>query len=509
MFSQNCTLNLYTVLLFSFFLAVFATNLCAQSVSKADAIEEIFKKYHQYEGFQGAVLVAEKGKVIYRDAFGLANREWNIPNQVDGRFNIASVSKQFTAMLVMQMYEEGKIHLDSTISSYYTSYRPDVGRKVTVHQLLTHRSGIPNYTSIPYVWSDSLVNRYSDQEVVKKFCSGDLEFKPGSRYSYNNSGYLILSVILEKVSGKSFDKLLEENILRPLNMQSTGVDHRSRLLDKRSFGYVKDKETYYNAKPMYMANLQGAGNMYATVDDLYLWDRALHERRLISAKGHKKMMSAYSQESDNWITPFTNSYGYGMGIAKVPGPQNKKLNMVFHSGHITGFSSFMARFVDDEHLVVMLSNLGEVSTVRMNEITQQVKNVLYDLPYEAPQRSIRNTLIKTIRSQNVGAAIRQFEKLTVAFPYEYQDTEGDLYALGQELSGVNRKQDAIEISRLNARINPGWRTYLHLADALYDERFLVEAAHYYQKSSDNNPRETIAERDAYRRVAQTLAELNQ
>lgn len=509
MFRQNCNFRL------SFFsylciacLGVFIP-MRGQAQEKAEAIDLIFRKYHEYEGFQGAVLVAEKGEVIYKKAFGLANREWNIPNQVDSRFDIASVSKQFTAMLVMQMYEEGKIHPDSTISSYYPEYRSDIARRVTIHHLLTHRSGIPNYTSIPYIWSDSLINRYSSEEVIKKFCSGDLEFEPGSRYSYNNSGYFILSVLLEKVSGKPFAELLQEKILKPLRMDNTGVDKRAAIIDKRSYGYVQEDGRFLNARPMYMANLQGAGNMYSTVEDLYRWDRALHERKLISAKGHREMTKAFSEESDTWIPPYKNTYGYGMGVAKVPGPRDKALQMVFHSGHITGYSSFMARFVDDEHLVVMLSNLGEVSTARMNAIAQEVKNVLYGLPYEIPKRTLKSRLFDTIRNEGIEQALTQYTAITEAFPYKYQDTRDELHQLGMQLIAGNMGDEALEILKLNVRLHPGWKTYQALADAYYAREGYREAASLYKKSMQVNPRSTKEEKQAYQTVRNSLSSLNQ
>lgn len=509
MFKHNCIFRL------SFILSIAALSLSSlskvhgQSSDKLEAIDEIFSKYHEYEGFQGAVLVAERGKVIYREAFGLANREWNIPNQADSRYDIASVSKQFTAMLVMQLYEEGKTHPDSTISSYYPEYRSDIARKVTIHHLLTHRSGIPNYTSIPYVWSDSLINRYSSDELVQKFCSGDLEFEPGSRYSYNNSGYFILSVILEKVSGQSFAELLEEKILEPLHMNNTGLDQRASIIDKRAYGYVQKNDQFENARPMYMANLQGAGNMYSTVDDLYRWDRALHEGKLLSAKGHREMTKAFSEESDTWITPYKNSYGYGMGVAQVPGPRNKDIGMIFHSGHITGYSSFMARFVDDEHLVVLLSNLGEVSTVRMNAIAQEVKNVLYGLPYAVPKRSLKSMLFDTIRNEGIDAALQEYDQLTAEFPYDYKDTSEALNELGKQLIASNMEDEALEILRFNVKVNPNWKSYQILADAYYSREGYEEAALLYRKSMDINPRSSQEEKKAFQTVRNLLSSLNQ
>ena len=509
MFRQNCTFSLSFSFLVTILCLTYTSFVRGQTTEKLEAIDEIFSSYHENEGFQGAILVAESGDVIYKRAFGLANREWNISNQVDSRFDIASVSKQFTAMLVMQLYEEGKIHLDSTISSYDPEYRSDVAQKVTVHHLLTHRSGIPNYTSIPYVWSDSLINQYDSDEVIQKFCSGDLEFEPGTQYSYNNSGYFILSVLLEKVSGKPFAELLEEKILEPLHMTDTGVDDRSRIIDKRSYGYVEVNGQFENARPMHMANLQGAGNMYSTVEDLYRWDRALHAGKLISPKGHQEMVEAFSKESSTWITPYKNAYGYGMGIAKVPGPDRKDLMMIFHSGHITGYSSFLARFVKDEHLVVMLSNLGELSTVRMNEVTQQVKNVLYGLPYEVSKRSLKSMLFNTIRNEGVEVALQQYDKLVETYPYDFKHTEASLHQLGQQLLTSGMDNEALEILKLNVRVNPGWKTYQALADAYFTKKNYQNAASIYKKSMQVNPRSTKQEKNAHQKVSQSLNSLNQ
>ncbi len=495
-------------LIFVFIYAVYLPiNAGAQSLDKQEAINEIFSKYHEYEGFQGAVLVAEQGEVIYKNAFGLSNREWNIPNQIDSRFDIASISKQFTAMLVMQFYEEGKIHLDSTISTYYPEYRSDVGNQVTIHHLLTHRSGIPNYTSIPYVWTDSLANRYTREQLVKKFCSGDLEFKPGTRYSYNNSGYLLLSTILEKVSGMPFDLLLQERILNPVKMMNTGIDEREKIIDKRAYGYVQELEDYENARPMYMANLQGAGNMYATVEDLYLWDRALHKNKLLSRKGLREMMTPFSDPSDTWIPPFSNSYGYGLGISKVEIGKNKEAEVIFHSGHIAGFSSFMLSFLEDEHLIIMLSNTGNVSTARMNEIAQEIKNVLYRLPYELPKRSLRSSLYKLSTENGVEVAIEQYYQLTQAFPYAYENTEEDLHLLGLDLLAANMRGAAIAFFELNVKVNPSWKTYNALGEVYYEDKKFQEAAQFYKQSIRLNPKQTDKEMDAFNASQKAISSL--
>src|SRR6185436_16225580 len=173
-------------------------------------IQEVLTLANKYRQFNGSALVAENGKVIYKGGFGLANMEWNIANAADTKFRLGSITKQFTATLTMQLVEQGKIKLDGKISDYLPDYRKDIGEKVTIHHLLTHTSGIPSYTSQPRFFEDVSRNPYKVDEFVKKYASGDLEFEPGSKYSYNNSGYFLLGAIIERVTGKPYEQVLKE-----------------------------------------------------------------------------------------------------------------------------------------------------------------------------------------------------------------------------------------------------------------------------------------------------------
>ena len=162
--------------------------------------------------------------------------EWKISNTPDTKFRLGSITKQFTATLIMQLVEEGKVKLDGKLSDYLLDYRKDIGEKVTVHQLLNHTSGIPSYTALPGFFSDVSRNPYSVADFVKKYASNNLEFEPGSKFSYNNSGYFLLGAIVEKVTGKPYEQVLKEKILDPLGMKNTGYDHFDRLLEKRASG---------------------------------------------------------------------------------------------------------------------------------------------------------------------------------------------------------------------------------------------------------------------------------
>ena len=263
---------------------------------------------NKYRLFNGSVLVAENGKVIYKKGLGLAQMEWNIPNTPDTRFRLGSITKQFTATLILQLVEQGKVKLDGKVSDYLPAYRKDIGEKVTVHQLLNHTSGIPSYTGLPGFFNDVSRNPYTVDDFIKKYASNDLEFEPGSKFSYNNSGYFLLGAIVEKVTGQTYEKALKERILDPLGMKNTGYDHHGTLIEKRASGYQKTPDGYVNAPYLDMSIPYAAGSMYSTVEDLYLWDQALYTDRVLSAATKELMYK-----------PNLEDYAYGWVVTKGQG----------------------------------------------------------------------------------------------------------------------------------------------------------------------------------------------
>src|SRR5687768_11004790 len=220
-------------------IVLFIYPYAALAQDRAAKIQEVLALAHKYKQFNGSALVAQNGKVVYKGAFGMANMEWGIPNTPDTRFRLGSITKQFTAALTLQLVEQGKIKLDGKITDYLPDYRQDIGQKVTVHHLLTHTSGIPSYTGQPGFFENVSRNPYKVVDFVKQYASGDLEYEPGSKYSYNNSGYFLLGAIIERVTGKSYEQVLKENILDPAGMKNTGYDHHDTLIPKRAAGYAK------------------------------------------------------------------------------------------------------------------------------------------------------------------------------------------------------------------------------------------------------------------------------
>src|SRR6266513_5336418 len=249
-------------------LVVLALQTSAFAQDKAHKIDELLTLYHKYGQFNGAALVADNGKVIYEKGLGLANMEWNIPNGPDTKFRLGSITKQFTATLILQLVEQGKIKLDGKLSDYLPDYRKDTGAKVTIHNLLSHTSGVPSYTSLPGFFSNVSRNPFAVNDFIKKYASGDLEFEPGTRFVYSYSGYFLLGAIIEKVTGKPYEQVLKENIFDPLGMKNSGYDHWETILSKRAIGYTQNPRGYETAPYLDMSIPYAAGSLYSTVEDL-------------------------------------------------------------------------------------------------------------------------------------------------------------------------------------------------------------------------------------------------
>ena len=241
-----------------------AAHATVLAQDKAAKIDELMKTYNNYQQFNGAVLVAENGKVIFKKGYGMANMEWNIPVEPDTKFRLGSITKQFTSMLILQLVQEGKIKLDGKLTDYLPDYRKDTGDRITIHQLLNHTSGIPSYTGLPNFFQDMSRNPYAVSDFVKKFASGDLEFEPGTKWNYNNSGYFLLGAIVEHVTGKPYEQVLKERIFDPVGMKNTGYDHSDTIIAKRAAGYEKRPGGYINAPYLDMSLPYAAGSLYST-----------------------------------------------------------------------------------------------------------------------------------------------------------------------------------------------------------------------------------------------------
>ncbi len=461
--------------LFTLFVISLVAAAAAFAQDKVQQIDNLLKSYQEYGQFNGTVLVAEKGKVIYKKGFGIADMEWNIPNEADTKFRIGSVTKQFTAALILQLVEEGKIKLDSKLTDYLTDYRKDTGDKVTIHQLLNHTSGIPSYTSLPTFPAISR-DPSSVQDFVKKYTSGDLEFEPGSKFAYNNSGYFLLGAIIEKVTGKTFAENLQTRILDRVGMTDTGYDLHGTVLNKRASGYEKTLGGYVNAAYLDMGLPYAAGSMYSTVEDLYKWDQSLYEDKILTAASKKLM-----------FTPGLENYGYGFVIEDKPiGKTAQKIKIITHGGGINGFNCLFTRAVDQKDTVLLLDNVGLGSYHAA--ITSSIIAILNGQPAEMPKKSISETLYKTANEKGGAAAAAEYRKLKSANSAMYNFAESELNTLGYQLLRGNKTDDAIEIFKLNVEMFPnGFNPYDSLGEAYLKAGNKELALVNYKKSVELNP----------------------
>jgi CubicO group peptidase (beta-lactamase class C family) len=459
---------------------MFAAQASALAQDKAAKIDELMTAYNNYRQFNGSVLVAENGKVIFKKGYGMANMEWNIPVETDTKFRLGSITKQFTSMLILQLVQEGKVKLEGKLTDYLPDYRKDTGDRITVHQLLNHTSGIPSYTGLPNFFQDISRNPYSVADFVKKYTSGDLEFEPGSKFSYNNSGYFLLGAIVERVTGKTYEQALKERILDPLGMKNTGYDHFETILAKRATGYQRRPGGFATAPYLDMSLPYAAGSLYSTVEDLYLWDQALYTDKLLSAQLKEVMYK-----------PAINNYAYGWVVRKAPlGAQDQPVAIIEHGGGINGFNTLISRMPDSKNLVVLLNNTGGT---RLGEMFQKISAILYGKAYKPPTREIAEVFYATLMEKDVQAAVKQYRELNATQKDSYDFTEPQLNLLGYHFMSLKRVKDAIEIFKLNVEMYPnGANTYDSLAEGYMENGDKALAIQNYKKSLELNPKNTNA-----------------
>jgi CubicO group peptidase (beta-lactamase class C family) len=213
--------------------------MCAtpRAENYAVAAQEIVSPFLQDDLFSGVVLVAKKGEIIFRRAFGLANREWAIPNTPETRFRIGSITKQFTAAAILRLTERGKLSVHDRLGQHLPDV-PDSWHDVTIHQLLTHTSGIPSYTNLPDFLSRISLEERTPREIMELTSGQALEFPPGDRFCYSNTGYVLLGSVVESISGQTYATFLNDEFFQPLGMVDSGYDHTSKIVERRADGYL-------------------------------------------------------------------------------------------------------------------------------------------------------------------------------------------------------------------------------------------------------------------------------
>jgi CubicO group peptidase (beta-lactamase class C family) len=315
--------------------------LCGETRGQDETskLEQYMDACVQVRHFSGSVLVIRDGMPVFSKGYGLANVEHGVANTPQTKFRLGSITKQFTAMAILILQERGKLAVEDPIGKYFDD-PPKAWEGVTIHNLLTHTSGIHSYTSEPdYV--KKMAQPETVRSMIARFRDKPLDFKPGEKFQYSNSGYFLLGAIIEKVSGQSYEAFLKEAIFKPLDMTDSGYDHPSSILSHRASGYTRKADVLENAEYLDMAQPYAAGSLYSTTLDLAKWDRAVGDCALINKESTTRM-----------FTPEKNNYAYGWSVTT-----RSDRKEIGHGGGINGFVTDIVRYPDQKVCVVVLSNV--------------------------------------------------------------------------------------------------------------------------------------------------------
>ena len=403
--------------------------------NKKAKLSAMMQAYHNYNMFDGAVLVAENGKVIYKDAFGLANREWNIANRTDTKFMIGSVSKPITATLVLIQVQKGLLALDKTIEDYLPEFKNKPAAAVTIRQLLNHTSGIPNYDIIKDFFPRISRQNFTRGDYVKIFMDAALAFKPGTRYAYSSWGYFTLGYIMERVTNKTYAQLMTDDIFKKTGMKNSGSYYHTQIVPNRATGYDYSFGGYTSSDFRDQSNTMGTGDIYSTVEDLFQFHLALTNNSLLNAALTEEMFTPGIEPAQ---------YGYGWFNKQFKYTTTDSVMSNFHLGMTEGFISFIRRVPATNSVVVILCNS---SPTDFFGITGNLYKVLYNkrVSLKAPVHKKMETYIQQV---GVVKAVEEYKKMKADTAHYYIDWIS-MNFIAQQLLDLKRYEDAKIIAESN------------------------------------------------------------
>lgn len=299
-------------------------------------MEDRVDEYLRNQNFNGSVLLAKRGEIIFKRGYGMADFDKSIPNTPDTIYQIGSLTMPFTSLAIMMLQEEGLLNTNDTIDKYLP-YFPN-GDRITIHHLLTHTSGVPEIRNISGFY-DTMTIETTVKSNIEKFMGLPLDFEPGSTFDFNNSGYILLGAIIEEVSGINYEEYIYDKIINPVGLINTGYDISGIPSEKRAIGYKNVANTIVPAKVTHPSVAYSSGGLYSNVEDLYHWYEAIVNNQFIS-KDTAKLM----------FTPNKRLYAYGWMI------NNRDENLQFHVGDIDGFEGRLLHYLDEDNIIIILSN---------------------------------------------------------------------------------------------------------------------------------------------------------
>ncbi len=318
--------------------------------------------------FNGSVLVEKNGVILLNKGYGYSDVASKTPNDEQTIFQLGSITKQFTSAVILKLQGEKKLNVSDKLSKYFPNYPK--GDSITIQELLTHTSGIYNYTNDRDFMKDGATKPATREKMIALFMNKPLDFSPGTEWNYSNSGYALLGYIIEDVTKKTYEQAVRNYIFTPLHMTHSGFDFTDLKSKEKATGYfqLNDKEAV--AAPIVDSSVSfSAGAIYSTTGDLYLWHKALEQNRILS-----------KEQQEMAYTSVKNNYGYGWGIDSIEGKRR-----VAHSGGIFGFTTNISRVPADDICIILLSNASDPT---LQDITGNIYAVLYNKPYELPKEKV-------------------------------------------------------------------------------------------------------------------------
>jgi CubicO group peptidase (beta-lactamase class C family) len=466
--------RLATAVLFGLFISL---DLFPQSTE--NKINELMSAYAENGQFNGAILVKKGENIIYKHAFGLANREWNVPNTIDSKFLAGSIGKSITAFMTLILVNEGFIDLNATINEYIPNYSGPGKNKATIHQMLTHTSGIPDHGAIPNLSKKIVRWTFSTDQYLELIKDLNLKFEPGTGFAYSGIAYNLLAIICEKVTKKDFADLLQERLFIPLGMNNSKLDKNLDIDLKRAYGYEYHLlEGYMNPSYIDMSLIKGSGGILTTVEDLALFnDECFNTQKLLSKDLYKKIFTPYVKD---W-----QYYGYGWWITdRIVG--NDTLTLISHGGSTDGYKAYSTRIVNDSIDIILLQNnyyRTELGVKFDYAVTSQIIDILHGKAYSLPKKSIAKDMGLIIGQNGIEAAIEEYHILKN--DNRYFIDENEFNQLGKELDqNYGMKNESSEIFALAIHEYPNSFILNYSYGELLSRNKSEKALDYYRKCID-------------------------
>lgn len=371
-------------------------NLLAQKTSDTSFLKTLPKKLDEFivsgsgdSKFNGSVLISQKGEIVLQKGYGFKKTLPPLLNDTNTIFQIGSISKQFTAVVILKLQEEGKLSLHDKVSKYLPDYR--YGKEVSLEQLLTHTSGIYNYTDDITADDSALVcNPITKKTILDAFYNKPLAFKPGKEFSYDNSGYYLLGLIIEKITSKPYEQIVRDKVFEPLGMTHSGFNFRNINDSLKAIGYKNINETPNDLAQRWDSTVTyAAGGIFSTTSDLQKWTRAIKYKQIISESSWKQM-----------FTPHLANYGFGWWINNF---YDKRYYM--HSGNLPGFQSSLTYYPDEDASIILLQNSGTGSSgdgAGLLLLQTGLASILFNKPYFISKNAVEVKLSDSILQQYVG-----------------------------------------------------------------------------------------------------------